>query len=244
MNNLIYVADSDLATGRKIQDFLQTHSFDVEYFKTGEQLYNAHQFNPCALAILNAVSPGGDGFLIGAKIKQQAATPVIILASQNTREDCAFSASLGMDAYLAKPLCLSKLASYVKALMVKSQQNHAPIAQAPLTVTDTAPKTPPDTLTYADIVVCRSRWTVQCNNRDVLVTPTELKLLCALLEEQHRAISRDELKHKIWGEKSSSIGPRATDDIVKRLRRKIAETGSQTIIDTVRGFGFRLGQQE
>ena len=242
MNNLIYIADNDLATSRSVQDFLQTHDFDVECFKTGEQLYNAHQFNPCALAILNAVSPAGDGFLIGAKIKQQATTPVIILAPQNTREDCAFSASLGMDAYLAKPLCLSKLTTYVKALMIKNRQNHAPAVQTPLTATATAPKTPPDTLTYADIVVCRNRWVVQCNNKTVLVTPTELKLLCILLEGQHRAASRDELKQKIWGEKSSNIGPRATDDIVKRLRRKIAETGSQTTIDTVWGFGFRLGQ--
>jgi DNA-binding response OmpR family regulator len=240
MNNLIYVADNDLATSRSVQDFLETHNFDVECFKTGEQLYNAYQFKKCALAILSLAMPDKDSFEIGAKIKQQAATPVIVLAPQDTQEDHAFSISLGMDAYLAKPLCLSKLTTYVKALMIKSRWDHGP-APAPPAAADTAPKTYQNILAYGDITVCLNQRVAQHNNTDIGLTGTELKLLTILMEEQHRAIARDELIHKIWGE-GSKIGPRATDDIVKRLRKKMATAGSQTTIDTVWGFGFRLRQ--
>ena len=64
-------------------------------------------------------------------------------------------------------------------------------------------------------------------------------MLTLLLENRHRAVSRDELLGSIWSE-GSAVGVRATDDIVKRLRRKLREVSSKVMIDTVWGFGFRV----
>jgi DNA-binding response OmpR family regulator len=237
MNNLIYVADNDLATSRGVQDFLTTHDFDVECFKTGEQLYNAFQFKKCALAILSLAMPDKDSFEIGAKVKQQGQgnTAVIILTPEASGEDHAFSVSLGMDAYLAKPLCMSRLTSYVRALLVKSQHAAPPAAQPPRPASASSPHMQ----TYGDISVCQNKRTATCGHTQMPLTGTELQMLTLLMENQHKAISRAELLGLIWGQ-NTQINPRATDDIVKRLRRKLKNAGSQVSIDTVWGFGFRL----
>lgn len=66
-------------------------------------------------------------------------------------------------------------------------------------------------------------------------------LLCYLIENKDRAISRDELLNRLWGY-NSEVETRASDDTVRRLRKKLS--GSRTLIDTVWGFGFRLKERK
>lgn len=240
MSNLIYLADNDLGTCRRVKDFLQSLNFDVECFETGDQLFNAFQHKPCDLAILNSVMPSSDGFLIGAKLKQQMGTPVIVLTPPSATEDHAFSVSLGLDAYLTKPFCLSKLTTYVKALLIKNQLRHVQAQQGAMTAVPSTPAADERLLEYADVAICKNRRMALCNGVGMSLTGTELQLLTLLLTEGHRAVSRKEMIDTIWGA-GKPVNHRVTDDIVKRLRKKLKSVGSQVIIDTVWGFGFRLG---
>jgi DNA-binding response OmpR family regulator len=65
-------------------------------------------------------------------------------------------------------------------------------------------------------------------------------MLSLLLENQDRAVSRKEILEKIWN-KHSVVNIRATDDVIKRLRKKLDIAQSQVTIDTVWGYGFRFG---
>jgi DNA-binding response OmpR family regulator len=238
MSDLIYIAEHDVATGRRIQAFLENIGLRAQCFASGDLLYETFQHQPCKLAILGTVMPGSDGFVIGAKIRQHGDTPVILLAPTALGEDHAFSQSLGMDAYLSKPLCMSKLLTYVKALLIKAQPHKLPVESTPVyeAATQGATHNP---LAYADVAICLDRRVAVCNDTMIALTGTELKLLQVLVARQECAVPRSELLDKIWG-KDNPIGPRATDDIVKRLRKKLKDAGSQVSIDTVWGFGFRL----
>ena len=81
---------------------------------------------------------------------------------------------------------------------------------------------------------------VYCNEKELGLTTTEFSLFAFLLENRDRAVSREELLNKIWGY-DNAVETRATDATVKRLRRKLSEAGSVVSIDTVWGYGFRLG---
>ena len=72
---------------------------------------------------------------------------------------------------------------------------------------------------------------------DIHFTPIEFSMLCYLMNNRHRAISRDELLPAVWGFENDS-GTRVADDTVKRLRRKLADTDLR--IETVWGYGFKL----
>lgn len=72
------------------------------------------------------------------------------------------------------------------------------------------------------------------------LAPNEYALLKYLMENKDRAISRAELLDKVWGY-TTAVETRVTDDTLKRLRKKIAD--SDTVIETIWGFGFRLKKE-
>ena len=82
---------------------------------------------------------------------------------------------------------------------------------------------------------------VSVSGEDISLTPTEFKLLGALLERRERTLSRRQLLEKAWDVESNvsdRLETRTVDMHVQRLRAKLGEAGDS--IQTVRGFGYRL----
>ena len=229
MTSQIYIAGNDLTTKQITQPHLQREGYNVQCFDTNDQLYSAFAQTPCALAILNTYTSGKSGFIVGAMLRQLSDIPIIILAAEDCDDDYIFCISLGLDAYLAKPICQTKLVAHVRALITKTGRYQS----AP------QPQLMPSKLTYADLSLCHSKIMAYCNDMALKLTGTEFRLLAFLLENQDRAILRNEFLSKIWGEKHS-IGIRAVDDVIKRLRKKLMLAASCVSIDTVWGHGFRL----
>ena len=75
------------------------------------------------------------------------------------------------------------------------------------------------------------------------MTRMEWDLIYYMLERKAEAVSREELLDAIWGY-SAEVETRVTDDTVKRLRKKLSLAGSNVMIETVWGFGFRLEIKE
>ena len=232
MNNLVYIADGDIVIRQIIQTFLQKEGFEVECFATGDKLYEAFEKKPCNLVILDLEMYGSDGFIISAKIRQHSNLPIIMLTARESEEDYVFGISLGIDAYLTKPFSPAKLIAHIRALLIKAELGkHMPVKERLVE------------LSYGDITLIPENRTSSCNEKDLALTNTEFHLLRFMLENAERAISRGELLNEVWGY-DSPIGTRATDDTIKRLRRKLMEIGSLVSIDTIWGFGFRLGMKE
>jgi len=228
MGNLIYIADDDIIIRGIIQSFLEKEGFEVEYFENGDLLFAAFERKQCALVIIDTLMPGSDGFMISAKIRQLSSLPIIMLSTNESDDDYVFGISLGIDAYLTKPFNPAKLIAHVRALLIKAElSKHTPI------------KEKRNELTFTDITIFPDRITTHCNGKELQLTNTEYSLLKFMIENQERAISRGELLNKIWGD-DNVVRTRATDDTIKRLRRKLSTAQSQVSIETVWGFGFRL----
>ena len=73
--------------------------------------------------------------------------------------------------------------------------------------------------------------------RRVSLTRLERRVVEALVVEGGRAVTRGELAERAWGSEAHGVGPRAIDNLVQRLRRKLRD---EQVIVTVRGVGFRL----
>ena len=228
MSNLIYIADDDIVTLRMVQALLEREGFQVECFETGDLLYEAFRQKACDLIILDVLMPGNDGFTIGAKIRQISGIPIIMLTGQDSDTDYIFGISIGFDVYLTKPFNPAKLMAHIRALLIKSELNKN--AQVMKQQAD---------ITYADITMHPNKLTAYCNNKEFHLTNIEFGLLLFMFENKERAIPRGDLLNKLWG-LDSSAETRVVDDTLKRLRRKLAQVGSQVSIDTVRGFGFKL----
>ena len=222
------MAGSDIATRKIIQAYLEKEGLQIECFENGDHLFEAFRQTNCDLVIIDTTMTDSDGFEISSKIRQLSSLPIIIIAGEESDEDYVFSISIGIDVYLAKPFSPIKLVAHARALLIRAELFTASPPPKKLSI-----------LTYADTTIQPDTLTATCNDYELKLTNTEFSMLKLMFENQHRAISRGELFSKIWGD-DSSVGIRATDDTVKRLRKKLAEVKSRVSIDNMWGFGFRL----
>jgi len=229
MSKLIYIADDEKNIRHLIHSFLVKEGYQVKAFETGDQLYEAFQSKACDLAILDIVMPGSSGFMICTKLREISNVPIIMLTARDTDEDYISGISLGSDDYFTKPFSPIKLIMRVKAMFRRIDMD-----------TGSQPKYK-EAITYADVAIHPEKLTAYCNDKELGLTNTEFSLLSYLFENYERAVSRNELLNKIWGY-DKAVETRATDDTVKRLRRKLSEVGSEVSIDTVWGYGFRISK--
>ena len=232
MSKLIYTADDDIICRDIVRDILETEGYQVKAFETGDQLYISFLDKPCNLVILDAVMPGNDGIKVCSMIRRHSDVPIIILTALDSDDDYVSAISQGSDVYLTKPVNPAQLTVYVRALLAKAER-----------AGNTPQPTGSNVMQYGDIAIYPSQLSATCKGNDIGLTKMEVKLLAYMFENHPRAISREEFLDKIWGYESQ-VESRATDDTVKRLRKKLSEAGSNVILETVRGLGFKLGTQK
>ena len=226
---LIYIADDEPNIKELIRSFLEKENYEAQAFDNGDDLFKAFTKKQSDLVILDIMMPGTDGLTICHKIRQISDVPIIILTARDSDADYGAAITLGGDDYFTKPVSPMQLVMRVKAIFRRIEMDKkAPANQF---------------LSYSDIEINLANKTVankSKNGEAIQLTPNEFNLLVYLMENQNRAVSRDELLDKIWGF-ASEIETRVADDTVKRLRKKLTETN--LIVDTVWGFGFRLKEK-
>jgi DNA-binding response OmpR family regulator len=229
MQKSIYIADDEKNIRNLVKAFLEKEGYKTEAFENGDKLLEVFKTKPCDLVILDIMMPGTSGLIVCTKLRETSDVPIILLTAKDTEEDYISGLTLGSDDYFTKPFSPIKLMMRVKAIlrrvdMYKAKENN----------TDT---------TFEDITMYPSQLSAFCRDKNLHLTKTEFNLLLYLIENKNKAVSRQELLNVIWGYEMV-IESRATDDTVKRLRRKLENTNSRVSVDTVWGFGFKLGIKE
>ncbi len=95
----------------------------------------------------------------------------------------------------------------------------------------------------SDVLINPDTKCAEFNAKNIGLTGMEFSLLYYLANNRNMAVSRSELLEKVWGFENE-VETRATDDMIKRIRKKLSDAGSILKIDTVWGFGFRIKDKE
>ena len=226
MQNTIYAADDELNIRNLIKLFLENAGFTVEVFESGEALLKRFGEKSADLVILDIMMPGRDGFEICTEIRKISTAPIIMLTARTGETDYIAGLTLGSDDYFTKPFSPMSLVTRVKAIFRRMETDGVQREKG----------TPP---LFHDLTVDRALKTILFNDKPLDFTPTEYEMVAFLVENCDRAVGRSELLNKVWGY-GSEVETRATDDAVKRIRKKLTACGSETLIETVWGFGFKL----
>jgi DNA-binding response OmpR family regulator len=227
MNKLIYVADDEPNIRNLVRAFLEKEGYQVQVFATGDLLFDAFNQKACDLAILDIMMPGNNGLIICAKLRAVSDVPIIMLTAKDTEEDYITGLELGSDDYFTKPFSPMKLTMRVKSILRRVEMH-------------TQKSGASEEIIFEDITILPDKLTAYCNGEAMNLTKTEFSLLSYMLENKDKAVSRNELLNTIWGY-DIIVESRATDDTVKRLRKKLSMANSKVSIETVWGFGFKVG---
>lgn len=218
----IYVADDEADIRQLIQSFLSAEGFEVACFASGDALLDAFEAQPADLLVLDIMMPGMDGLSLCAAIRKRSDVPIILLTARGTDADLITGFTMGCDDYFTKPFSMVKLTLRVKAIFSRMADEQGSEA-----------------LSFGDLVLYASKRTAYRNEQELKLTNTEFSLLKHLMENQDKVVSREELLNLVWGY-DNFVETRATDDIVKRLRKKLSAASSAVVIETVWGIAFRL----
>lgn len=227
MSKLIYVADDDKNIRDLIAGFLRNDGFEVEVFENGDALLEAFTSRPADMLILDIMMPGTDGLTLCTKIRADNSVPIIIVSARDSEIDRITGITIGSDDYMVKPFSPLELVARVKAIFRRMQPDLSDENDG--------------LLLFGDISVNQMERQALLRDKKLELTPTEFELMVYLLKNSGRAVPREELLKNVWGFESD-IDTRATDDVIKRLRKKIKD--SNVKIMSVWGYGFKLEKLE
>ena len=222
MSELIYIADDEKNIRELVKCFLENQGYEVETFSNGDDLFKRYKEKNADMIILDVIMPGTDGVEICRQIRQIANVPIIILSAKDSEEDRIKGISVGGDDYLTKPFSPIELVARVQALFRRISMDKVEKVEK---------------VKFGNIKIDVTKKQAYVDDEEIALTPLEFDFLKYLIQKNNQAISREELLKEVW-KIAYDIDTRATDDTVKRLRRKIADSNVE--IKTVWGYGFKM----
>ena len=174
------------------------------------------------LILLDVSLPDGNGFDICKEIKQNSDIPVIFLTAQDEETSVVLGLELGADDYIVKPFRTRELISRINSVLRRygKKEGNSGIIQ------------------YKNIKIDTNKAVVYKDNEEIIFTSLEYKILLLLFSNQNKLITREQLLEKIWDVAGNFVNDNTLTVYIKRIREKLED---ETIIKTVRGLGYRVG---
>ena len=180
------------------------------------------------LILLDWMLPDISGVDLARRLKKEELyreIPIIMLTARVEEQDKVRGLEVGADDYVTKPFSTRELAARIKAVLRR---------------TSAAEKD--ELLSVGQLVINPGSHRVHVSGNELHLGPTEYRLLYFLMSHPDRVYSRAQLLDRVWGQ-NTFIEDRTVDVHVRRLRKVLSESGSDHLIQTVRGAGYRFSAQ-
>ncbi|HBR11640.1 MAG TPA: DNA-binding response regulator [Chryseobacterium sp.] len=212
----------------RISDFLlkglEEAGYTISLAKSGEEARALLADFTFDIILMDIMLPGIDGAQLTQLIRyRNNSTPILVISALNSADDKVKLLDMGADDYLPKPFHFGELLSRIRALIRRS---------GGLIRQDD------DHLSFGSITVDTSLYQVQQNGKDIVLSPTEYKLLVYLLKNKNKVLSRSQILSSVWGINFDS-NTNVVDVYISYLRNKLDESGDQ-LIHTIKGVGYLI----
>lgn len=223
----ILIADDDGNIAELISLYLTKEGYEVRKAADGrEALQLVNSFNP-NLLILDIMMPELDGYEVCREVRKTSQVPIIMLTAKGETFDKVLGLELGADDYMVKPFDTKELIARVKAVLRRLESKGE---------TSNTKK-----LTYPELVINLSNYSVTFHDKEIEMPPKELELLFFLAANPNQVFTREQLLNQIWG--YEYYGDTRTVDVhIKRIREKIngEDENLGWSIKTVWGVGYKF----
>ncbi|HET9122159.1 MAG TPA: phosphate regulon transcriptional regulator PhoB [Acidiferrobacteraceae bacterium] len=180
------------------------------------------------LVLLDWMLPGMSGSDYARRLRRDKLTqhvPIIMLTARTAEDDKVRGLDSGADDYITKPFSTRELLARIKALLRRA----APLSDESL-------------LEVEGLTLDPVAHRVAGAGRTVELGPTEFRLLHFFMAHPERVHSRERVLDQVWGS-NVYIDERTVDVHIRRLRKALAPTGHDRLVQTVRGSGYRFSRE-
>lgn len=224
----ILLIDDDQNLSDLLGEYLRGQGHTIHTAADGQKGLRVFFDHKPDLVILDVTMPLKDGWETLKRIREMSQAPVIMLTARSEESDILRGFSLGADDYVSKPFSFAQLGARVRAVLARAGAS-APSA---------------DKLEAGELKVDLISKRVTRDGQLIPLTPTEFKLLVALMRHPGEVISAEDLVREVWG-------PQYKEEIgfvrryVWHLRQKVEiDPENPRYIHNERGFGYRFEVRE
>ena len=219
----ILVAEDDAPLAEFLHQRLEQEQFFVNVVSDGKQVEQLAADPVYDLLLLDLNLPGQPGLdvLRGVRAKRPE-LPVIIVAGGGLVEERVRGLDAGADDYLAKPFAFAELAARIRAVLRRGNRPARSILQV------------------EDLEVDRVSHTVRRGNRNIDLSPKEFSLLEFLMRHEGQPVSRTSIVEHVWKLNFDTM-TNVVDVYINYLRRKVDSGYDYSLIRTIRGVGYQIG---
>jgi two-component system OmpR family response regulator len=216
----------------RIADFLQRGLRAEGHFclvandgETGLSLAMEGDFD---LILLDLMLPGIHGHEVCQQLRmKQVNTPLIILSAMDSLDDVIAGLRMGADDYMTKPFSFEELLARIEAAMRR----------------DSAVADQEQTLKAGPLAFDRKSLRFFVDDTEIKLTAKELAIIELLMSNPGTLFSRERILNNVWGLNMDPL-TNVVDVYIGKLRKKIGGGSESSMIETVRGMGYRLNLEE
>lgn len=219
----VLLIEDEHKIARALQRALEQETYAVDIAYDGDEGYSMALDEPYDIAIIDRMIPGAyDGIAIVKAMRQENIhIPVLFLSALDSAKDKTEGLNAGADDYLAKPFALEELLARVRALLRRPSELQ------------------PDVLKVGDLELNTITNEVRRQGQLIPLTGKEYALLEYLLRNPERPISKEVIISHVWNY-DADILPNTVEVYIKYLRNKVDKPFGKPMIQTIRGFGYKL----
>lgn len=221
MTASILVIEDDLDMAHVLLQGLEQEDYSVTLAHNGWKGLELAQRGQFEAILLDIMLPGLDGYRLARQLRTGGnMTPILMVTARDSVADIVIGLDAGAEDYLTKPFSFLELLARLRSLIRRQHPQ-------------------PRELRLADLTLDTASHEVSRNGESISLTKTEYMLLETLMKNAGHVVSRDQIVKTVWGE-GASIEHNSIDVYVCALRAKVDQNYPEKLIQTVRGFGYKL----
>jgi DNA-binding response OmpR family regulator len=220
----ILVVEDEHKIARALKDGLEQESYAVDVAYDGESGLNTALNDDYDLIILDVMLPGLSGLEVCKQIRDKSDhTPILMLTAKDQNRDIVQGLNTGADDYLAKPFSFEVLLARVRALLRRPSDSLGEVLRS------------------ADLSLNTTTKEVTRASKAIALSAKEYALLEYLLRNERKVLSKNNIITHVW-DFDADILPNTVEVFIAYLRAKVDRPFDEPpLIQTVRGFGYKLG---
>ena len=222
----ILIIEDDATIVKNLSELLRQEGFEADAAFNCKEAENKIEANQFDLVLLDVLLPDGNGFSLCKRIKSVSDCPVIFLTASADEFSVVTGLDIGADDYIEKPYRPRELISRIKSVLRRTGKSQS-------------------VLTLGNVSVDMDKGIVTKNGKDVFLSALEYRLFLVFLNNPGVTLTRNKLLSEIWDIAGDFVNDNTLTVYIKRLREKVEDDmQNPKIILTVRGLGYKLGEQK
>ena len=224
----ILIVEDEAAIHQLLEYNLKAEGYRTRVIETGEEVHIAINEEMPDLVLLDWMLPGLSGIEVCKLLRARDETrslPVVMLTARGEEAERVRGLATGADDYIVKPFSIPEVMARIRSILRRAR-----------------PETVAEKFSFGDITLDRAKKRVTRGVREILLSPTEFRLLEYLMQSPGRVYSRAQLLDRVWGS-DAEVDERTVDVHVGRLRKNLSRGKENDPIRTVRSSGYAFDER-